>query len=601
MPEMKYGPGHCQIQDSCSFDALTIEDGAVLTPPEGHWLTLTVNGDVKPLIPGQYRGEVKLTVSPKFSWESYRFARTELNDFRAGAVIKDGRYLPEYSVPASVQGGFVRDGEAGGVQIYANDWDFNGFYITGTGEYLIHDVKMCLTGDGTDDFCGKGAGIAVSGSAKVTVNNAEIHNFGISRGAAFVGENAEVTFNDCFFTLDSGAYTQQELKERTAGPDRRMIEPPWMMGITGYGRTTNLAGMATANYNRCHIVSNSWGVLSVDGGCVTRLNVKDSLLELTGESGYGVFSIADDVAFDYAAYGKHGSYDTIDHSIIKGVTYPIIMSLGKAGGAFINGTKIYSRWGSLIFRNSGGHLDVNTKAELHTTQSSFLVKGSNSFISVDDAVLDPGNGIILQLQDNDETGMGSSQVDYAIPRGEEDVRDPSRDLFQAVETEDVFMTVSNMTATGDFFNGTTNLYANCRGVQAKDLPDFGQIRGVSGKDLQGAKNLSLCLENAEITGVISAGKTKYNTSLDVITRKDYQELSNVCFEAAPPVNNGVIVSIDKKSTWRITGTCYLTKLTIEEGGRVTGANGKTVSMTVDDVPMKIDSGTYTGMIILKIT
>ena len=246
-------------------------------------------------------------------------------------------------------------------------------------------------------------------------------------------------------------------------------------------------------------------------------------------------------------------------------------------------------------------MDVNTKAELHTTQSSFLVKGSNSFISVDDAVLDPGNGIILQLQDNDETGMGSSQVDYAIPRGEEDVRDPSRDLFQAVETEDVFMTVSNMTAIGDFFNGTTNLYANCRGVPAKDLPDFGQIRGVSGKDLQGAKNLSLCLKNAEITGVISAGKTKYNTSLDVITRQDYRELSNVCFEAAPPVNNGVIVSLDKNSIWRVTGTSYLTKLTIEEGGMVTGADGKAVSMTVDDVPMKIDSGTYTGMIILKTT
>ena len=600
MAETKRVSAPWLVEQSCTFDELVIEEGAVLTAPEEHWLTLTVNGQVKAPAPGTYKGEVKLSVTPRFRWETYRFGQTELNSFRAGIVIKDGKYLPEYSVSAGIQGGYVRDGEAGGQIVYANDWDYNGFYITGKGEYTINDVRMCLTGDGTDDFSGVGAAIAVSGDMKVTVNNAEIHNFGISRGCAFVGENSEVTFNDCFFSLDSGVYTEKELYDRTHGPDHRMVQPPWMMGITGHGRTTNLAGMATANYNRCHIVSNSWGCLSVDGGCVTRMNVKDSLLELTGESGYGVFSIADDVAFDYAAFGKHGSYDVLDHCVVKGVTYPIIMSLGKSGGEFKNGTEIYARWGSLIFRNSGGELNVNSKAALYTTQSSFMVKGSNAFIHVDDAILQPGNGIILQLQDNDEMGMAVTGG-YPIPWGRQDVRDPARDLFNAVSTEDVYMTVSNMEAVGDFFNGTTNLFANCEeGKSVADMPDFGQVRGVSGHDLQGAKNLDLRLTDAQVTGRISAGTTVYNnTMLKEIFAENYDELSNVHFEAGPVVNNGVILTL-ARARWTVTGTCYLSRLTLDAASAILGAEGKAVRLTVDGAEQPIAAGDYQGAITLEL-
>ena len=404
-----------------------------------------------------------------------------------------------------------------------------------------------------------------------------------------------MTFNDCFFTLCSGTYTPEELRARMEG-GYRMMEPPWGMGITGHGRTTNLAGMATANYNRCHIVSSSWGILSVDGGCVTRLNVKDSLLECTGESGYGVFSIADDIVFDYAAYGDHGCYDVIDHSVMKGVTYPIIMSLGNSGGEFKNGSRIYSKWGCLCFRNSGGVLNVNSGTLLRTKLASIICKGANSYFNFDNAILEPGNGVIMQLMDNDETGMAGP--DFIPPVGETDVYVDGRDLFNAVPTEDVFVTVSNMEAVGDFYNSTTALYANCRPEpDAPPMPpmDFGKIRGFD-RDLQGPKNLDMKIANATVRGVISSAKQEYVSGLTRITKAEYQQMSNIRQWAAEPVNNGVILSVDGASVWEVTGDCWLTKLTVDEGAVIKASDGKTLSMTVDGKETELTAGTYTGVI-----
>ena len=592
------------VEETTQLTSLTIEEGASIAAPEGKYVTLTVNGRGTAIEPGTYEGNVVLSVADLFPWETYRFGQTETNYFRAGIVVKDGKYLPEYSVPAIVQGGTIEDGVASGQYINSRQWDFNGFYVTGDGEYTINDVTMNLVGDGTDDFCGLGAGIGVSGNVKLTVNNAEIHSFGISRGAAFVGENAEATFNDCFFTMDSGVYTQKELDDRLAGDKFRMMEPPWVMGIAGHGRATNLAGMATANYNRCVVKSNSWGVLSIDGGCVTRLNVKDSVLEMTGDTGYGVFSIADDVAFDYKAYGKHGSYDVVDHSVIKGVTYPIIMSNGKAGGAFINGTEIYARFGALIFRNDGGHLDIKNKTVVNTELCTFIVKGANSYITVDDSTLNPANGVILQLMDSDETGMGGGN--FMVPRDVVDVPVEGRDLTTAIPTEDVFVSISNMEANGDFYNATTNTYPNSVKDPEEPVPDhqppemdFGQVRGM-GKDLQGAKNLDMKVSNAKINGLITAAKGEYPEGLVRISKENYKDLSVITCTAAEPVNNGVILSLDKDSVWTVPGTCYLTKLSLEEGAVVQAAEGKTISFTVDGAPAELKAGEYTGKLVITV-
>ena len=114
------------------------------------------------------------------------------------------------------------------------------------------------------------------------------------------------------------------------------------------------------------------------------------------------------------------------------------------------------------------------------------------------------------------------------------------------------------------------------------------------------KNLAVTLNNTRITGVISSATQKYRDGLTSIDETNRLEMSNVTQTAAPPVNNGVVVSLDGKSAWTVTGTSYITKLVVAEGAKIAAAEGKTVKMTVDGEEKAIIPGTYTGKIVLTV-
>lgn len=60
---------------------------------------------------------------------------------------------------------------------------------------------------------------------------------------------------------------------------------------------------------------------------------------------------------------------------------------------------------------------------------------------------------------------------------------------------------------------------------------------------------------------------------------------------APVINNGVIVSLDEKSIWNVTGTCYLSSLSIAPGATIQGA-----ALIVNGKAVEIAPGVYTGKI-----
>ena len=116
----------------------------------------------------------------------------------------------------------------------------------------------------------------------------------------------------------------------------------------------------------------------------------------------------------------------------------------------------------------------------------------------------------------------------------------------------------------------------------------------------GAKNLDIRIENATVNGQISAAVATYREGLTQITKENCEELSNITQTPAPPVNNGVIVTVAEGGVWNVTGPCWLTRLTILAGGTVAGAHGKTLTMTVDGVKKEVAPGEYTGLIYLTI-
>ena len=116
------------------------------------------------------------------------------------------------------------------------------------------------------------------------------------------------------------------------------------------------------------------------------------------------------------------------------------------------------------------------------------------------------------------------------------------------------------------------------------------------------QNLAVTFEAANVTGVISAGFQSHRDAEPgtSITREEYNKIGHVVVTPAEAACNGVIVSLDGTSVWNVTGTSYLTSLTLAEGAKLQGADGKKVTMTVDGVETPIAAGTYTGNVVITV-
>ncbi len=584
--------GEWVVEESVSFDKLVIEQGAAMKAPEGKALSLVVNGLATELGPGTYEGDVRLVVSDYFIMPPtglFRFSGIS-TPFRTALAVENGAVASEKSIPELLSGAELSAAGVSGMKINGCDEDLNGILIENS-DYVIDGLEMKLGGDGGNDFIGKGAGVTVIGKSEVTVNNADIEFAGVTRCAIHVGGESMVTVNDSRFVNMS--------------PPTTKMRAAWMLGLDGTNRLTQLTDRGAVYYNRCEMRSNGWGVLSVDGSIKCRMYLKDSLLELTEPParGYGAFSIGDCwIYFDNCEVNVNG--------------YPILMNTEDGGGAELsNGCRVTGDlYGAMVFRDQGGTLNISGSS-LKTGRSTFIVKGSNSFINVKDSVLEPDNGVILQLMDNDDPGMHNPC--FHVPVGETDTPIEGRDLAHADRGEDVFLTLTDMTAAGDIYNSTTDLKACCRrfegdtgvtihtgalaGVKLNYREETGQSDEKDAEGaLQGVKNLELNLIGASLTGVVSSAVEHRPEGILTISGDNHHELSNITQTAAPTVNNGVIVNVDAGSTWIVTATSYITALNLAAGGTVKAPDGKKLTLTVDGADAELKAGNYSGMIVLTV-
>jgi len=498
-------------------------------------------------------------------------------------MIEDGKYVPEKSVPAIVAGCKVTDKGTTGVTIYSCEESFNGIIVKGDSHYTIDGVRIDLEGDGGNDFIGLGAGILVGDNSKVTINDSDVKITGVTRCAFHAGGNSVTTLNNCRLS--------------NCSPATEKMYPSWQLGIRGTNRVTQCCDNANVYYNNCHITGNGWGAVSIDGGIHNNIYLKDSTIDLTGPRarGYGAFAIGD-------------AFISFDHCTCNVQGYPILMCHhgdGGSSGEFTGGSVVNSTlYGAMIISGKGSKLDVNQGTNFNTASSVFVIKGCNPYVNIDNAILNPANGVILQLMDSDDVGMGPSK--FAVPAGEVDVPVSDRNLAAADPDEDVFMTLSNMVVNGDFYNSTTNLKANRRekiNMQQPGMPEMeasDEHPPMDNEARQGVKNLSLNFTNVKVNGVISAATAAYKDGVTVIDVGNCEELSAVKQTPAQPVNNGVIVSFDKDSVWTVAGTSYLTSLTLASGAVIRAPEGKTLAMTVDGVKTKIIPDTYTGKIVMRV-
>ncbi len=545
------------LGETTGYDVLTIDKGGVPTAPPGKTLTLTVNGVETSLAPGTYRGKVVLSVADDFP---VKFKNLPAHHFRTAVFIQDGAPLASKSVPAAVLSGTVGATVARDVRIESRGERFNGIIVDGKGSYTIDHPIIDLTGNGGNDFAGFGAAIMATGHADLTIERPIIRTHGAIRTALFIGGDATVRVNDAEIEVSNGTLPPDYRFTVDVG---RMMEVPWMLGLSGNARATNLVENGTVHYNRSHIRVQGWGAMSTDVTTHTRMFVTDSLIEAV-DSGYGAYSIGDSV-------------DTFDHSVIRAADIGAIMA-AEGSVTFTNGTLVESgRYGVMMHSGTGGGtLTIDKGSVLRAGQTAIQVKGIGTTIIVDDARVISDSGVILQSMENDDPFMKAMMSGHlpagmdAPPPGMGPDGDHPRGSA-APASPDVTAVFRNTAIKGDFYNG-----------RAKK------------------STMRLSFENATAMGVISTSTTAPATGKEP-TQETYREIGHVSNTVVlPGPDNGLSVTLDGRSQWTVTGRSFLSELTVAQGARIDAAAGHHLRLTVDGKARSLRPGSYRGSIVLDV-
>lgn len=588
---------------------LTLADGAAITAPDGYSLTVTVNGvevgsTLRNLYDGDgiltytaagtYRGDVVITIAGanvitynNRAWPIRQAVYVDANGVDAGK-----------SVLAAVLSGQLRDTHANGLQLRSDGQSFNGVWVTGGASYELNNPRIRFTGNGRNDFVGYGSAIVGTGAGTLLViDRADIDNKGVVRAAVIADGTATVVVkNSTIRTRDGVLPAEYE----DTGDTSFMQTCPWLLGIYGTVRSTNLLGAQTrATYLDTTITNDNWGLLSVDGGSNCTLVAVNCTLRHTGVEGYGTYAIGNVTehllgnTFDVATYvsiiwgsaGLHfgdsgqAAVKALNDSASLGLSTADIQSV-RPRRSVINSRRFGFMW------QSTGPLLIDGGTKITTRETMFLSKAAASAVTVDGArgaSLRAANGVLYQLMDNDNPGRvavtgypwsANYTASYTQPTGPA-VKSTTFDPTVA-HTTDASGTFTNIRLDGDFYNGVLG-----GGV--------GRLQGM---------NLVLTFTDSVVSGVLSASTAVHRAS--PINKANRDQLGVVDNTPSPVVNNGVLVTLAGRTTWKVTGTSYLSSLTVGPAATIVGAHGATPTMTVDGTPTTITPGaTYTGAITIS--
>ena len=593
--------------------AVTIEPGGVLTAPAGYSLTMTVNGvetgqrlvatsaaDTA-FVPGRWSGDIVLTVTTAddVTWQQHVYP------FRQAIYVDATGLVPAYSVLAAAAGGRVGNGGAAGVAITSTGECFDGVVVNG-GSYELDGAVITLDGPGRCDFVGYGAALLANGTGtRLVVDGAVVRNHGIVRTAAIADNGATLVVKNSELSVRNSPLPAGYIP--TVNLDT-MEDAPWMLGLNGAGdvRATNLLGNnSIAAYVNSSITSESWGVLSTDSGSDCTLVAVNSVVTNTGDSGYGTYAIGNATEYLLGTEFNVGSYATIftggnatygdsDPAAVAALNASLGLGLTEAELRAIPArpTVVNSRQWGFMWHADGNTLAISGATIVNSPHATFLNKGSQTVVTVDGgkgARFNPGDGVIVQVIDNDDPGpvMVNGVLEnagvYTQPTGEP-TKVTTFDVTVAQSTDSV-LSFSDISLNGNFYNGLRGGPATAGGG-----PGGGPAVGL---------NLVLNFASSEVTGVITATVAEH--LVDTIDSSNWWQLGHVSNTPQAVINNGVIVALADGSAWTVTGTSYLSALSLDATSRVTGPRGRKVAMTVNGTPTAITAGArYTGAIMLTV-
>ncbi len=523
----------------------------------------------------------------------------------------------------------IDDGASGHNGILVVDADYT---ITGA------TIDMLTDADGTDtcDFSGKGTAVAAFGSgANVTIEDSAIHTAGVATMPIFADDGATVTFRNSTLQSDGGTLSADYLNTPS---QTLMVAPPWILGIMGNARGSNMMGRdTTTNVIDSETSAGAWAVLSTDAGDDMVLNVYNSSLTLNNAdesaaaplqaeggqisetldnpytvnygTGYGTYVIGRAVETFAGAQINVGTYATIFTggsatytALEAGQTYELKNHAGETTATYEatedKVTEIHSDTFGFMAHQNENSITIEKGTVVDSGYATFLVKtgASNQVLtaSVDDATITNG-GVLIQVMDNDDATNGG-MMDADDP---ENTNGGSQN-FKPVHTEDAGFDTSEATAgnTAQTFTFTNGDYT-------------GNIYNASGSDgLEGnALNVTFG-EGARYTGAIastSAIHVTYDGSQAVkenggcafddadeaaafaeqyqntsFTIEEYWSIGQVANLVSDNGGNAVNVTLTGDAVWHVTGTSLIAALSLEDDAQVIVPEGVTLTVNGAD-------------------
>lgn len=647
-----------EVTETTNLDKLTIGKGAAITAPKGFSLTMTVDGIEKPMAAGTYKGKIVIT---KAEENPIKFSETVTHPFRQALYLDGTGVVAAKSVTSAAGAYTYANGVLTGAVITSEGENFNGIYAAG-GTQTVKGATINFTGNGGNDFAGYGAAIMSSGKdTTLIVDGANISTKGAVRTVALADKGSNLIIKNSTLAAKDGILPADYVSNVSPGD---MKDVPWMLGLQGNCRATNLLGdNTTATYINDNLSAEGWGVLSVDNSQNSKVTAINSKISITGISGYGTYAIGNSTnsfygcdiqVADYAAVNRGGlviygastpeTVAKLNSDLKLGLTEDEMKALPQTRTT-INSKRFAVMW------HGQGNVKVQDDTIINTKEAIFLDKGQTADINVDGskgAQLNSENGIILQIIEDDDPGpvtVDGKMVNKGVYKEPATPPVKAKDFdVTAINKTDVTATFAGITLKGDFYNAVrggskagADMSGQAGGMAAGaaggatvggpgGAPGAGGPGGAAGGGPGGAaggapgaggpgaggpggggmpggaaasgKNMVLTFDKADVTGVISATTAKH--AKDTITAEDYKLLGEVANTPSEAVNNGVIVTLTN-SSWTVTGTSYLTSLTITEGSAVKAPEGSTLTMTVNGVKKPIAAGTYKGAITLAVS
>lgn len=540
------------------FQELSLAKGTKVLAPEGYDLTMTVEGVNVDVLSGKYIGDVVLTPTKHFL---VKYPGYKPYHFRSALLINNGEIKTDQSVLAALNTDSIDHRTLNDAKITSKQALFNGIVVDGKSRYTINNLTMSLEGNGGNDFAGWGAGVASLGESHVTINGANIKTHGAIRPALFIGGKSTMVVNDAMVETFSGQLPDGYTFSIAPGA---MMEVPYGLGLEGNVRSTNLIDEATVYYNNSHFIAHGWGALSSDGNGPTRMFVKDSIIETVG-SGYGAYANGD--SHDYFS---HTTFNVADYGVIVGGPGWVTLT----DGTTLNSDKI----GVMMHQGAGGSmLRVEKGSQINSKNSAVQIKGRGSDVVFDNAVINAGNGILVQAMPNDDPIMRDmAKMGPPPPPPGMDMSELPPPMMPGAEamnfSPDVNVNIRNSELKGDIAHGMIN-----------------------------SANMSVYLQNATLEGAISTSET-HPSSGNEPTRETFATVGEVdnTYQAIQS-EKALFVSVDGNSTWLVDKTSYLDQLILAEGAVLKSATNKPLMLLVNGKSHKIEAGVFTGDITIEVS